>query len=816
MTKNRWNATLLIVALGASFALYGRSLGMAFVNDDIAHQLVVRGVALRDVAIASWQGSAYYRPLGSFAFWLILTAFGPNPPAFFAFSIALHGLNVYLLWHVARRLGGPVTASCAALAWLLFPTHFEAVAYPAALFHPLSTLLILLSVLAFDRALEIGSRRSWLLTGLLVLLAPFAHEQGVTLPALLLGWHALVRPNVSLRGLLRSPALYFVALVAPVLVLRMFLGGALTDAVAPSLANAWAGLQHIARLFAYPLAWTAGALPLSTGAHAGLGGLLVVLVLGLGIGQRQARLALFGLGWLLVTGAPVMLLLDAQVLPSSPRLFYLSSIGIVLLWCTLPTVLIRRPARALGWLRYAAAGLWAILVCLGPLPYIKCAMDTYAQGTAVVRALVAAAADLPEGEQIVFVNPPCFIVRPCGIQGPLHGAYPYDAAGVVVLPRWAHLSDLIWLNGGPRRALDSVTYAGYPLDWAPHGEPTSALALRRAMEQGVSVLVVDANYALVHDISAWWRSGDRADSKGVLARFLPPLLAPPELAKPDELAAARRHGARWNDLTLDAVTLDSAQLPGNDLAVALFWRPEGPAALEGMDGSLRLMDRYGQLLVEQRFPLLAGYGPDLWEPDTVYATRINVPVPPNAALGPARLELGLTRGAEFVVPTECVTCDPAGWALVGETLIGREQVVAEMDAGANRLDAIWENGMRLEGWLLTEPSAAGELGVILYWRAQEPVAEDLSVFVHLAGPDGVPLAQDDGEPVDGQFPTSRWPAGALVADPRSLRPPDGVDQTQLRLLVGLYRWPSLERLTVTGPDGALADHVLLGEIAPGR
>ncbi|MFN8532112.1 MAG: glycosyltransferase family 39 protein [Dehalococcoidia bacterium] len=58
----------------------------------------------------------------------------------------------------------------------------------------------------------------------------------------------------------------------------------------------------------------------------------------------------------------------------------------------------------------------------------------------------------------------------------------------------------------------------------------------------------------------------------------------------------------------------------------------------------------------------------------------------------------------------------------------------------------------------------------LVWEAIATPRADLSVFVHLAGPDGRPIAQADGPPAGGLMPTTTWAPGERVVDIRRDRP----------------------------------------------
>ncbi len=102
----------------------------------------------------------------------------------------------------------------------------------------------------------------------------------------------------------------------------------------------------------------------------------------------------------------------------------------------------------------------------------------------------------------------------------------------------------------------------------------------------------------------------------------------------------------------------------------------------------------------------------------------------------------------------------------------------------------------------------GTLTVTLNWRASASPAENLVVFTHLLNEDGVLVAQWDAEPADGRFPTSAWPEGSTFGHSVSLQLPADLPPGDYRLLVGMYRWPSLERLPVLSDVPGAKDSVI--------
>jgi len=99
------------------------------------------------------------------------------------------------------------------------------------------------------------------------------------------------------------------------------------------------------------------------------------------------------------------------------------------------------------------------------------------------------------------------------------------------------------------------------------------------------------------------------------------------------------------------------------------------------------------------------------------------------------------------------------------------------------------------------PHGGGPLTVILYWRAEARPQGDYVAFVHLLDEQGELVAQHDGVPRRGRYPTWAWRAGDLIPDPHVLQIPDLIPGQPLRLVAGMYRAGTLERLPVIGPEG---------------
>jgi hypothetical protein len=93
--------------------------------------------------------------------------------------------------------------------------------------------------------------------------------------------------------------------------------------------------------------------------------------------------------------------------------------------------------------------------------------------------------------------------------------------------------------------------------------------------------------------------------------------------------------------------------------------------------------------------------------------------------------------------------------------------------------------------------------VRLVWEVLAPPVENYTVFVHLRDGEKV-VAQDDGEPATGHYPTGLWRKGDVIVDTHTLKPPEGQEgECPLagHLAVGLYIWPTMEHLEAKSPTG---------------
>jgi hypothetical protein len=117
-----------------------------------------------------------------------------------------------------------------------------------------------------------------------------------------------------------------------------------------------------------------------------------------------------------------------------------------------------------------------------------------------------------------------------------------------------------------------------------------------------------------------------------------------------------------------------------------------------------------------------------------------------------------------------------------------------------------------------EPSAdhlapGAKLIVAVYWKAIGAMSDDYTGFMHLVGPDGRLVTQDDHELGRGLYRTTSWQPDETVRERYELTLPGDAPAGAYLLRVGAYSYPSVTRLPVRSAGTPTQDDlVTLGAI----
>ena len=118
--------------------------------------------------------------------------------------------------------------------------------------------------------------------------------------------------------------------------------------------------------------------------------------------------------------------------------------------------------------------------------------------------------------------------------------------------------------------------------------------------------------------------------------------------------------------------------------------------------------------------------------------------------------------------------------------------------------------------LPARPKPGDTVDLIIWWRSLRDGLDERSVLVHLVDAAGTKRAQADGPPAAGTMPTGKWRAGLTIVDARRLTLPVDLPSGDYTLLVGMYRWPSLERLPLVQGNELLPEAVFRVPVAIGE
>jgi len=246
--------------------------------------------------------------------------------------------------------------------------------------------------------------------------------------------------------------------------------------------------------------------------------------------------------------------------------------------------------------------------------------------------------------------------------------------------------------------------------------------------------------------------------------------------------------------------------PGGAVYVTLFMRATQPFT-ETFRTVVRVISPHDGVgwaqrnIVAPRSSALVGW----WQTGEVIAERFVLTTTADIPTGAHRLDLAVvTSDSRSLLPmyqngaTHPLDRIPLGYVVVPWQ--GQAQQAALDRAkpiGANLGDQIGLLSFEAADSL----SPGAEFDVRLYWEARLPPEDDYVVFVHLLDANDQLVASHDGPPMDGRYATSAWLPGEVVPDVHRLALDPQIPPGTYRLQVGMYRWPSLERLPVWDREG---------------
>ncbi len=390
---------------------------------------------------------------------------------------------------------------------------------------------------------------------------------------------------------------------------------------------------------------------------------------------------------------------------------------------------------------------------------------------------------------------------------PITASSPYGLIGVTV-PAGRHSLEVSFGATSPRRVGAGLALAGCvataALWWTGtrrriiSGRSTedTAPGWRPALVALGTILVVTAAAALV--------IGPHTH----LFRTRSPVEAPATMQHPV-------HARFANDVELIGYDLDDhAPQQGGTLAVRLYWRALTPQAAN-VRPFVHLDAVTGDETWANETKVHPGDKPSSrWTPGFYVVDDYRLLLPAETPPLAANVRTGLIDPSAKLVP---LAAGGDTLTLAGVTIRERHPMRLETAPGHGQSYAIGDS-IRLVGHAITtrkpspESDATGpSLDVTLYWQAISRPPADYTVFAQVFDRSGQKIAQVDGPPVGGRYPSSAWTPGQIVVDSRAIALPKGVDPAGVQVAVGLYTPADGVRLPITDAQGARLsdDQVLL-------
>lgn len=239
--------------------------------------------------------------------------------------------------------------------------------------------------------------------------------------------------------------------------------------------------------------------------------------------------------------------------------------------------------------------------------------------------------------------------------------------------------------------------------------------------------------------------------------------------------------------------------PGQTLQFRIEWRPAGPSKMP-MTFFAHVLDYRQQRVVASLDQ--NGFAAGEWRGDETVLSSFPLNIPSATPSGAYWLEFG----AYTVGGRRLQTSQGEDRLLLGPVSI------APANSPGTVPTAMLGDSVGLMAPTVTR--AGTTLDVHLRWLPRRSLTQDYSVFLHVLDANGKLVAQSDGPPDGGQWPTRYWLAGVPVEDSRAVTLPANLPAGRYAVAAGLYRLDTGERLTAE-PAGPEPGSILVGSLTLG-
>ena len=257
----------------------------------------------------------------------------------------------------------------------------------------------------------------------------------------------------------------------------------------------------------------------------------------------------------------------------------------------------------------------------------------------------------------------------------------------------------------------------------------------------------------------------------------------------------------------------TAVQPGEEIFAQLYLRSLAPMQTNYNIG-LRLVDAAGNVVWrEDGWPW--GAATSDWPLDEVRPDGHHIQVPADARPGLYKLTMSFYEPATLQTLPVLAASDgsliDAGTRDVALISVGDAPPAAAAPAAATQFDQAWQfdRWFSLSGATVPQTMQAGEpLPLALQWESVAATDANYTVFVHVVGADGQPVAQQDWQPLNNFAPTHLWTQGLRVVDQYAIPLPADLPPGRYEVRTGLYTGDG--RLAVSRAGQPVGDYAVAG------
>ncbi|MHB1354343.1 MAG: hypothetical protein ACYCZF_00030 [Anaerolineae bacterium] len=597
---------------------YGFVLRLPFFFDDMMHFRWISTHSIGDI-LSNAQTTGYYRPL-PFVIWkvLALALRGYNAPVFHSINLVLHWINALFVYALVlgRSAGGSkqyVLSLAVSLLFVLYPFSYQAVPFVGSLTHPLVLALILGTLLLFREGHRRCSKPLLVTSAVLALAAIFTHETGILIPALLCLFILTDKKPLHVGVVFRITWIYWLCAAIGIAV-WLLVPKTSSRVEFLNFERIWQNTVYFTQGLAFPIAPMATSILNATNRFTDLQAIALVILPGIVLWTTllcllgRGRSVLFALGWFIIAAAPACLFLGFDYVIDGPRLLYTASVGAALFWA-IPADL-QWHGRWRNITLHILVMLFITVTGLSSYLFIWERKAQYEQMSLAVSALRTATQSARANKPILCVNFPAWLA-------PLDSSYAVGHEGVTIVPAYSSLTDLVWLNSGEERSIQSAILPDLLRHWSYNYTPVGSVetldsvqALLRRFQQ-----VVLARYD-TNDISIY-------DAGGLALTGQEP--SPTYLAIFDQ-----------------NITLNSATWERNPsiIRVVLHWQIR-EKAVQDVTVFMHLYNEQGQLISQSDgYPVMNMSRPASWQPGDVWRDVRILHLPADLAAGEYTIKVG--------------------------------------------------------------------------------------------------------------------------------------------------------------------------------